>query len=643
MTEELVKRSQRDTVQALPDVQQNGAGIAGGFWSEPYVRGDYLPSWGTRLREKALRQYDRDTNNTLWQGARSMLEKKFAGTPSELKGGRNTTRHFDDVLRFAQFGKGQRHLKKLVARDYLRFDGGAYVEVIAPGNPKRPPTGRVTGLAHLDSLYCFPTGDPEFPVIYYNRDGAKHILHHTRVMHFVDSPDGDQNNPGYGQCALSRAIAIVVRQINMGRYIVAKLDDKPPPGMLLVSGMTRAAWDAVWMTYGQDQSNDRRPEWGKVMPFFGVDASIAPKIESVPFATTPDKFDFKVYVELDVHELALALGVDIQDLWELTGGNLGSGQQSEVQHAKSRGNTLGDMLSMWEQALNNYVLPPSLEYEHKVRDPYEANERAQNAQTWAGFLTAAGDALTAEEKRQILANQVEAVADAIVDENGELIRLPDADRQDAGQQLEVTAGDEAPPAETLTAEPVQLQLVKDFDATRAAFTSNLADLLQGAMSDEVSRRRAGVVMRALLNTSGKAARNDGLVEGGVTTGLSEDDLNAHMVWLAEQSQYVTNFLSDAYKNGLSEAQISQHVELWANKSLQGAFYEGALSADRDGLYEFYGDDGKESCATCKGLKGTVMRMSEWTEKQLRPGLDTENYDCGGWQCQHGIRRVQRSG
>lgn len=631
MTQELVKRAQRDTVQVLPETNQYGATDASGFWGEAYSRTPYLPAWGTRISERWLRDYDRNPDNTLWQGAASGLIKKFASTPSELKGGRNTTAYFDDVLRYSQFGAGQRHLKKLVARDYLRFDGGAYVEVIAPGNSMKPPTGRVTGLAHLDSFYCIPTGDPEYPVVYYDRKGGLHVLHHTRVLHFVDTPDGDQNNPGYGMSALRRAIAIVARQIYMGRYIVTKLDDKPPPGMLLVTGMTRQTWNAAWAAYNSDQTSDERPAWGKVIPFFGVDASVSPKIESVPFAQPPEKFDYKVYVELDVHELALAIGVDIQDLWELTSGNLGSAGQSEIQHAKSRGNTLGDLLSAWEQAMNNYVLPPSLEYEHKTRDPYEANERAQNAQTWASFLTAAGDALTAEEKRQILANQVEAVADAIIDENGNLIRLPDADRQDEGQQLEVTTDDATPnaPADAPQGEPLQLE-AKAFADTATSFVASFVDLVHGAQNDDVARRRAGTVLRGLVARHGRAAYADGLKAGGVEDGLSDEDLARAAVLVAEQSQYVTGFLDSVYGKGLTDAQVDAHAVMWVNKSLQAFYDAGQLSADANGLYEWQLGATEKHCATCLRMAGQKHRLKEYHAKGILP--KASSLSCGGWQC-----------
>lgn len=636
----------RQSVQNLPEVNKsNGASSFVGFWLPVTERGEILAAWGTYARKRQARLYDRYIMNNLWQGAANGVINKFANTPSQLQGGRNLAARFDNVLRFSQHRKGEKVLKKLVARDYLRYDDGAYIEIIAPGNPLKAPTGAVTSLALLDSMHCFPTGDPEYPVVYYNTLPGKkptiNVLHHTRVIHWVDMPDGDQDMPDKGLCALSRAMAIVQREVNMGRYINATLDDKPQPGIVLATGMNKQTWETAWNNFRQQQSTDLPPEWGKNVPIFGMDAALPPKLEMFTFSNPPEKFDFKVYVELDVHELALAIGIDIQDIWELTSGNLGSSGQSEIQHAKSRGNTLGDMLSSWELSMNNYVLPESLEYEHKVRDPYEANERAQNAQTWAGFLQSAGDSLTKEEKRQILANQVEAVADAIIDDSGKIIRLDSADPVAEDQQLRIveSSAPNDPDAETGVI-PQQLELTKDFAATRQDFTSAFTDLVNAGLADDLSRRRAGTVLRATLNRLGKQARLDGLTQGGVEE-LSDDDLNAHAVWLAEQSSYVTSFMDEVYSAGLSEAQVTARAEAWSNKSLMLAYNEGIQSADANGLYLFEGDDGVDGCATCKRLDGQKHRMKDWAARELRPGIDTAIFDCGGWECQH--RLVKTTG
>lgn len=650
-----LRKVEQQSIQDLPQVDPKTGNVENGaFWAWWTQRGSILPTWGTRERERWLRAYDRHEYNNLWQGASSGLIKKIKATPYELKGGRNLTNRFDGVLRDAQFGRGWGVFLSLMLRDYLRFDGGAYAEIIAPGNPLKASTGAVMGIAHLDGYRCIPTGDPEYPVVYYARKGKLHILHHTRVLHLLDLPDGDQDNPGYGLCALSRAIAVVQRQINMSQYIAGKLDDKPQPGVVVANNINAAERNAIFAAYRNEQSTDLPPEWGKVAWVFGMNPAQKAELTNFTFAQPPEKFDYSVYVNIDVNELALAIGIDKQELWELSGAT-GTAGQSIIQAEKSEGKAPGEIRAMLEREINNKLLPESLEFEFKVRDGRAAQQEATTAQIWVGVATSlkallagteGGDKIAAE----VLANQVPAVADALFDEAGNL-RLHDADPVPATlEPQEVTVEDSAPNAASATdtqvsvddASPVQLQLVKDFDATRQAFVANLRDLIRGSVDDEINRRRAGTVMRGMLNTAGRAARNDGLKEGGVNTGLSDADLNAHTVWLAETSGQVTDFLNSVYKNGLSDAQIDQHASMWANKSLQLAYFEGLESAASDGVFEFFGDDGKESCTTCRSLKGRKMRMSEWAEQKLRPGVDTESYECGGWACSHGLRRVQSS-
>lgn len=642
-----IQRAERYSVQSLPEVDKEANSFnTSAFWSDVSHRGEILPDPVTRQGERWLRWYDRQNMNTLWHGAKSGLMKKIGATPYELKGGRNLTSYFDDVLRYAQFGAGFRQLIELIANDYFVFNGGAYMEVIAPGNPLRPPTGRATGLAHLDSFMCVPTGNPEYPVVYTDRKGMLHLLHHTRVVHFVDTPDGDQNHPGYGRSALWRAIAICQRQILMNRYVVTGLDDKPPPGMLLVGGMTREKWNTVWAQFRSDQTTDEKPDWGRTIALFGVDADHAPKVESVTFSNPPDKFDYKVYVELDVHEMALAIGVDIQELWELTSGNLGTAGQSQVQHAKSQGKTYGEFLATFERAMNNYVLPTSLEFEFKVADPYEAQESASTAKMWADFITAAGSALTDDEKRQILANQVEAVADAIVDENGELIRLTDADPVEP-EQVEVTVDDAAPQDETppsAQGEDVTVQdnapnfssSGKTYDETRRAFVTDFSDLAEAGLADDVTRRRAGVVLRAQIARHGRAAYNDGLRAGGVEDGMSEDDLAAVTTLIAEQSSYVTDFLNSLYADGVTD--VAAHSTMWANKSLQPFFDAGRLSADANGLYVWELGNA-EHCASCLKMSGQKHRLKEYAAKGVMP--KSSALECRGYNC--ACRLVKTSG
>jgi hypothetical protein len=632
----------RNSVQILPDAQRGGSGESVFFWEA--TRGAILPAWGTRERERALRAWYRNEYNTLVQGAFSGLGKRWSATPWEISGPKRATQKFQDVFRQADFGRGWSSFVQKLALDFLRQDGGAYVEVIAPGNPLKAPTGPAIALANLDSLRCLPTGDPEYPVIYYNRQGAMHLLHRTRVIHMVDMPDADERNPGYGLSALSRSIAVVQRQLLMGRFIQQRLDDVPLPGVTVASGITEAQLSNVFAKYRREQAADMSGPFGRTMWLNSLQPEIPVSITSIPFSAPPEGFDYPTYVEIDVNELALAIGVDKQELWELGSGDLGSGAQSEVLHAKSQGKMFGAFLIELERWLND-VLPESCEFAFKVQDPYEAAERANAAQVWASVVAALGDKLTADEARLLLANQIEAVKDAITDADGELVRLNDADPKAEPQAPQIVAPDASPidaapaaaPVDQTTGDSQKAVGRKAIQATALSFTSDFEDLLKGARSDDFGRRRFGIVLRDLIRKYGREAYLDGMADGGVDTGreLADDDLTAYRALLVKQSAFVTSLGAAIYRaDSVTDGMAANKPEMWFNKSILPFFEEGRASADANGTYEFAGDDGAESCVTCQRLKGQRHRMKDWTRKALRPRVDTAAFDCGGWMCQH---------
>ena len=622
---------ERNSVQVLPDAQRDG-GAPAFFWET--ARGPILPAWGTRERERALRVWYRNQYNTLIQGAFAGLTKRWAATPWEISGPKRATKTFQDMFRAADFGRGWSSFVQKMALDFLRQDGGAYVEVIAPGNPMKAPTGPVMALANLDSLRCMPTGDPEYPVVYYNRAGKMHLLHRTRVIHIVDMPDGDERNPGYGLSALSRSIAVVERQLLMAQFIRERLDDKPLPGLNIISGVTKKQLDEAFNSYRREQSSDGAQIFGRAMWLNNLQPDQPVSVESVQFASPPEGFDYATYTEIDVNELALAIGVDKQELWELGSGDLGSGAQSEVLHAKSQGKTFGAFLIELERVLND-VLPESCEFAFKVQDPYEAAERAQSAQVWAGVVAALGDKLTPDEARLLLANQIEAVKDAITDADGELVRLNDADPKADPQAPQIVAGDATPVDAAPAAAPVNettADSMKAIGATRLDFETDLEALLGEARKGTVDRRRFPILMRSIIRRQSLKAYQDGLIDGGVADGqMDEEDDAAWSGLFADASNYVRDFWKSLYDGaGISDAQAAQRPGMWWNKSLQ-PFYDAArASADKNGAYEWVLGATEEHCTDCLAMNGQVHRLKEYVKRGVMPQADI--LECKGFNC-----------
>jgi hypothetical protein len=632
-----LKKIQKNTVQDLPDAVKEGTGLSMFYVSQ---RGYNLPPWGTRERERSLRLFYRNEYNWMGQSAFAGLIKKVKSASWEISG-KKRVRQFQDVLRQAHFGAGWGDFLSRVILDYLRQDCGAYIELIAPGNPMKPPTGPVVGIAHLDSLRCYPTGDPAYPVIYYSRKGKMHLMHRSRVAHLVDMPDGDESRPGYGMCALSRAISIVNQQIHANRYIEAKLDDKPPPGYMVASNITSGHRQQAFEQFRQEQSNDERPFWGRTVWLYGVDPAQPVKLEQVAFQQAPEGWSYKEYTELHVNAWAFALGVDVQELWQLTGGSLGSGQQSQILHAKSQGKTFGDLLTSLERVLND-VLPESLEFAFKRHDPYEAQERADTAGKWSTFTSAVKEESTPDERRRILANMVEAFKDAVTDENGEIVRLTDIDTQPEGEE---TAEDDTPLPEAqsnpapATDEDQAAGDEKAIQSTRLDFETEFEDILTEARAKTIDRRRFGILLRSIVRKYGREAYRDGLVEGGIEDGeITADDEPRITALTAEASGYISGLADEVYKEGgVSDGQAVMRPAMWYNKSISPFFDAGRLAADRNGYYIWNLGATEEHCTDCLYYDTQIHRLRDWSKRDLIP--PTDKTECKGFQCKCNIKKT----
>lgn len=623
---DLTSRARQQSIQDLPDAQRGETLYT--FFAMTQ-RGFILPPCATREREKKLREHDRHEYNLLWQGATAGIIKKLSSVDWEIRstsvGNEDQAAYWQDVLRHANFGRGWGDFIKKGARDFLRQDGGWYFEIIAPGTPTAEPTGAVAGIAYLDSLRCFPTGDPDYPVVYFSRLGEYHLLHRSRVVHIVDMPDGDESNPGYGLCALSRSISLVQRQILMGRYVEQNLDDNPPPG-IMATNIPRNEIDAAVKLYKDQQSNDSRPFWGKQLWVHHVDPTIKPELNPISFAQPPEKFSWRDYMEIDVNALALALGIDKQEIWELGSGSLGSGAQSQVLAAKARGKTFGDLLASIERAIND-ILPDDFVFEFKFRDPEEDKEKAALAQSYAQTLQTIGGNLTQDEARQLLANQIEAIRDVITTPDGKLKPL-----NTSAPAPQVVAEDNS--SLDTNAPPSQSFRAKDYQATRLEFERNFGDLVRAARADDVTRRRFGIVLRAQLRRLGSMAYRDGLRQGGVivTTdeGLDSEDLLEIQSWASEQSVYVTNFGNELFKKGISDAEVQNRIQMWANKSLESIYQKGLVSADKNGMYQWVLGRTEEHCRDCLTLNGQIHRLRHYVKSGWLP--KSSDLKCKGFMC-----------
>lgn len=654
----MVLAAQKLTVQEFEPKESTG-----GFASTYYFfwRNTVLPPWGDARRQRALFDFYYDPYNWAIQGAFAAIAKQIAATPYEIKGDAEhkiLTRHYEEVLSGAQFddfGGGFRGFILRLVLDFLRFDDGAFVEIIGAGNPRRDIKGRVSGIATLNALRSVPTGNPDNPVAYYaRRSGTLHLLSRYRVARLVDMPDQADDETGRGLSALSRAIAIAQSMVYQIKYNLQRLDDLPPAGLLAINNVQD--WEGQMALYEAARKRDGGSVWANTMVIEGLEPDKPVTINHIPFSSVPEHFNFRDYTEIMVNALALALNVDPQDIWPLTGAPMGTGTQSKILHTKAAGKMLGDIRTAITRMINFYILPPSLEFQWKYKDPEQDKDTAETESILVNTAKVMQEVVGKELAAQYLVNTSERFADVLLDEEGQL-RLPDDDPKPPEVIMMPQVPEAALPDETLTAEsdtPTSTQPAdetqtadsetpleetqKDIQATRLDFEGDVEDALDAAVSGSMNRQRFGIVMRAHVTKYGRQAFQDGLEAGGIDDPPTPDDLNTIASLVASQSQYVTNLGEALYGDGVTEAQLAEKPALWFNKSIMPFYQAGIASADRNGLYEWvYGDT--EHCDDCLRLNGQKHRMKDWLKSGWQP--QGSNLECHGFNCK--CRLVKTTG
>lgn len=652
------------------------ANIGGDFWG--YIEHpDIIAPWGTKERDRQLRRISYRAHNSLFQGAVAGMIMRVQATPWEVKGGRNNAKYFQAMLQNSDFHDWETWIARLLW-DFFTQDFGAVAEIIGGGKADKPISGRVMGLAHMDALSCHATKVAQFPLLYWNEENnSRHVMHATRAYRMTDMVSPKRLAYGTGFCALSRYISEASVDILLGRHDNEMLNDLPPTGLLAVSGMTEGQWKDASALYEADRKADGESVFRGTMVIHAIDPSNAIDIKSIPFSALPENFDTKTFVDMHVNKLALALGVDPQDIWPLSGQALGSGTQSKVLDSKARGKMFGRVLQMITRFINRAVLPDDLEFAFKFKDTEADLTLATTAKMWTDIANSA-TFLSDEEKRRLAADNVEAFAEVLLDDAGEMIELPDDDPKPQ-EQAEVIAPDDIPnspatdePQTTQTDDTTNQQpsapvpggqpipqfggnnskvrgrsgvgtdvggrlhtdtATKDYADTKDAFVDDVAAAISDAASGEISKAAFAIRMRAALSKYGKAAYLDGLEDGGVeATALEGADSDTYASILAAQSAYVTDARAGITDFG---GDAEARAQMWGNKSLQLFYDAGLMSSDKNGMYEWvYGDT--EHCADCRRLNGQKHRLKEWSDHVMPKSSDLE---CHGYNCQCTLKKT----
>ena len=375
----------KSSVVEYPDAKDAQAGQMVFTWNLASVA-DSIQPWGRNVsgRDRELRDFW--PTETYLAGALASVCFQRSSLDWEIKGpSEKVVQILTDMLKSAIGPAGQEigwvPYELAGCQDLYSQDNGRFEEIIRdPGidaaskfkNEKAP----VIGLGHLDAGQCMRTGDPEFPVLYTDRDAVVHKMPWYSVMASSDFPSPIETMNGVGHCSVTRALRVAQIMRSIELFKDEKISGRQFRQIHFISGVSRQDIKDE-MVRGQEEA-DNQGQIRFILP--AMLASLDPEkpvsTATIDLANLPDGFDFDQEMQWYISGLALAFGVDYQEFAPLPGGNIGSSEQSMILHRKTSGKSPGVYMRRKVEAYKNYgILPRGYTMVYNDKDEQEALER----------------------------------------------------------------------------------------------------------------------------------------------------------------------------------------------------------------------------------------------------------------------------
>lgn len=327
---------------------------------------DDISPWGNRpaLRDRQLREFW--PTEPILASAIYSTASRYAAFGWHLDGPDRMVNIVTKILNNVEFGQGWIQLMMKVLIDLFTQDNGAFIEVIRQSDS---PTSPVIGLSHLDANKCTRTGRRLEPVVYYDREGQPHIMKWYQVIPLTEFPSPIEKMYGMQYCAVTRMLraAQILRDISI--YKREKISGRFVRALHLVSGVQKKTIDDALKSRSALDDNAGFTRYVQPLIIASLDPTATVNVATLELASLPDGFDEESNMKWYINQLALAFGSDYQDFAPLPGGNLGTAQQSQTLHLKSRGRASLLFMTMIEQAFNFHgIMPPTVKFEFGDQD-----------------------------------------------------------------------------------------------------------------------------------------------------------------------------------------------------------------------------------------------------------------------------------
>lgn len=337
---------------------------------------DEMEQWGRnpKLRDRQLREFI--PIEPVFNSALGIVMARNAAFSWKLEGPPRKTANMQRLLQQADFGAGWAAFMARVSVDLYTQDHGAFIEVIRAGKSE---TSEVVGIAHLDAQRCYPTGVPEEPVVYQDRNGAYHRMKWYQCIQLLEMPSTYEGMPGLQYSALTRMLRAVRIMRDVSIYLSEKIGGRNARTITAIKGVTPAQVDAAWETARVKADMAGLLRFGPPIIVGSTDPKADVGFATLDLASVPDGFSMEEMNKWYISQIAMAFLEDYQTFAPLPGGGLGTSTQSEVLHQKSRGKGPGLFQKIIAEAINWTVLPQDVEFQWDEQDAEADGQEAANA------------------------------------------------------------------------------------------------------------------------------------------------------------------------------------------------------------------------------------------------------------------------
>lgn len=350
--------------------------------------GDGLQPWGLAptYRDRQLRAFL--PTETFTMGAIGTCVATNQGLDWIVEGPPRMAQQSSDVLHNAQWGEGLQAWTGKMSVDYYTQDKGAFTEFVRDfDNPLAP----IVGMNHLDAARCWHTGNREVPVLYQDRLGKWHGLKWYQVATLREMPAPHELYYGLQYCALTRILQVCQLLRNIFTLHLEQTSGRYTRKVIIISGVNKNEIETAMLEAQRVADQAGNTKWMIPVLVTTLDPEHPVTKEEIALAELPADWAAHLDDYMKWFMVAMSMGLlrDYQDFAPLPGGGLGTSNQSQVLHDKSRGK--GSQL--WQKGSANMinmrgVMPKNCVFKYDESDLQEEEARAQILDTTATALNA---------------------------------------------------------------------------------------------------------------------------------------------------------------------------------------------------------------------------------------------------------------